>query len=238
MRSRESKGQLWLIVGCIALSSGSWISAGEHRRFNFDDLLLGSIPPGCLIAETGEKGQAAVWQVIEIEDAPSGKQAFALTESSNTGHIYNLALAQDSYFKDIEVSVKLKPLSGQEDQGGGLAWRVHDPNNYYAARWNPLENNFRVYVVQNGERRQLASIDVQVDPSDWHEIEIEMEGNEIEATFDSEFEIEIEDSTLSLAGMVGLWTKADAATAFDDFEVEIGDDADEDEDDDDENEKE
>ena len=99
-------------------------------------------------------------------------------------------------------------------------WRAKDADNYYIARWNPLEKNFRVYYVKDGQRKQLASVDIKTDPSKWHEIEIEHVGNKIVAEFDDKKVIEIEDSTFTEGGMVGLWTKADAATAFDDFEVE------------------
>jgi hypothetical protein len=111
-------------------------------------------------------------------------------------------------------------MTGKEDQGGGPIWRAKDADNYYIARWNPLEKNFRVYYVKDGRRKQLASADIETDSGKWHEIEIKHVGNKIVAEFDDEKVIEIEDSTFAEGGMVGLWTKADAATAFDDFEVE------------------
>ena len=123
-------------------------------------------------------------------------------------------------------------MTGAEDQGGGPIWRAKDADNYYIARWNPLENNFRVYFVKDGKRIQLASADIETDPGTWHEIEIEHVGNRIVAEFDDEEVIEIEDSTFAEGGMVGLWTKADAATAFDNFKVGIEENGDHDDDDD------
>jgi hypothetical protein len=117
-------------------------------------------------------------------------------------------------------------MAGKEDQGGGPIWRAKDADNYYIARWNPLEKNFRVYFVKDGRRKRLASADIDVDPGKWHEIEIEHVGNKIVAEFDDKKLIEIKDSTFTEAGMVGLWTKADAATAFDDFEIEAEEDND------------
>ncbi|MCG3197782.1 MAG: PepSY domain-containing protein [Candidatus Omnitrophica bacterium] len=192
---------------------------GEFK-LTFDRMSLGKITEGCRIAETHGKGTKAKWEVIEMEGAPSGKRVFAVVETKNSGETFNLAYADGGTVKDLELSVKLKAISGQEDQGGGLVWRLKDENNYYLARWNPLENNFRVYSVSGGERKQLGGVDIVADPQAWHEIEITMSGNKIVAEFDGKKYITIEDDTLPNAGTIGLWTKADAATAFDDLEIE------------------
>jgi len=99
-------------------------------------------------------------------------------------------------------------------------WRAKNADNYYIARWNPLEDNFRVYFVKNGRRKQLGSTKVKAAPGICHKIEIVHKANKIEAKFNGRKLIEFEDSTFNKPGMVGLWTKADAATAFDDFGVE------------------
>lgn len=131
----------------------------------------------------------------------------------------NIKKAIEQAFPNGEITKIEKEVEG-EDPGGGPIWRAKDADNYYVSRWNPLENNFRVYYVKDGRRVQLATADIKTDPGKWHEIEIEHVGNNIVAEFDDEKVIEIEDSTFSQGGMVGLWTKADASTAFDDFEVE------------------
>jgi hypothetical protein len=187
---------------------------------DFENMPAGSVPKGCLIAETAGEGKLGKWQVLEMEGAPSGKKVFALVETKNSEHTFNLAIAKEVQVKDLEIEVKVKALSGEEDQGGGPIWRVKDPNNYYIARWNPLENNFRVYYVKDGRRKQLASANVEADPKAWHEVEISMIGDKIIAEFDDKKLIEVTDNTFAEAGMAGVWTKADAATAFDDFEVE------------------
>jgi hypothetical protein len=195
---------------------------GEKKiLWPYDKERAGSVPRGWSIAETNGKGKLAKWQVIRDDSAPSRSQLVAITHNKNSGHTYNLLIAKQIKLKDLELEVKLKPISGKEDQGGGLIWRAKDADNYYIARWNPLEENLRVYFVKDGKRTQLASAEVKADPSVWHEIDIENKGSEIAVQFDEVDLIEIYDSTFPEAGMVGLWTKADAATAFDDFEIEI-----------------
>lgn len=197
---------------------------------SFETNEAGSVPEGWKVAETAGRGRTATWGVVS--DGFESEKAVAVTRTKNSGSTYNLLIAKGTNHRDLEVELKVKAISGREDQGGGPIWRVKDANNYYIARWNPLENNFRVYYVKDGRRRQLASADIQADPAKWHEIEIEHTGNRITAEFDDKKVIEIEDSTFTEAGMVGLWTKADATTAFDDFEVEIEADDDDDDDDD------
>ncbi|MBW8001137.1 MAG: hypothetical protein FVQ80_03840 [Planctomycetes bacterium] len=192
----------------------------EELEWSFDSEKIGSVPEGWIIGETAGMGKTAKWEVIRDDSAPSKDKAVAVTRSENYGETFNLLLAKKTNYKDVEVSVKVKAISGKEDRGGGPIWRAKDADNYYISRWNPLENNLRVYYVKDGRRVQLATADIKTDPGKWHEIEIEHVGNKIVAEFDDEKVIEIEDSTFAEGGMVGLWTKADAATAFDDFEVE------------------
>ncbi len=225
------KNFIAFLIICLA---GLLFSGCGQTEWGFEKDKVGAIPKGWMVAETRGRGKTATWSVIS--GGAEREKAVAITENKNSAHTYNLLIAKNTNFKDVEVSVKVKAISGKEDQGGGLIWRAKNADNYYIARWNPLENNFRVYFVKDGKRKQLASAKVEVDASKWHEIEIKHVGNKIIAEFDDKKLIEVEDSTFTEAGMVGLWTKADAATAFDDFEAEEeddDDDKDEEEEDDD-----
>jgi hypothetical protein len=122
-------------------------------------------------------------------------------------------------FQNGVINVKVKAVAGREDQGGGLIWRVQDKDNYYIARWNPLEDNFRLYYVKDGRRKMLESAKIKSDPANWHAIQIEQNGDVIECYFDGEKLLTSQDTTFPNAGGIGLWTKADAMTNFDDFSV-------------------
>ena len=187
----------------------------QRDMWSFEKDKAGSVPRGWKVAETGGKGTPATWQVVEDDSAPDGTQAVAITANKNRGSTYNLMIAQDTSYKDLVIRVKVKAATGKEDQGGGPIWRARDADNYYIARWNPLEDNFRLYYVKDGKRTQLGTADVKTDPKAWHEIMIVHRGNMIAASFDGKRLIELEDTTFGGAGKVGLWTKADAATAFD-----------------------
>ncbi len=216
-----------LTCGCRSiLTEESEQTQEVEKKWSFEKSDIGLVPKGWKVAETNGKGKTAIWEVVS--EGAESKKAIAITENKNSGSTYNLLIATETNYKNLEIELKVKSMTGKQDQGGGPIWRAKDADNYYIARWNPLEDNFRVYYVKDGKRTQLASADIKTDPSKWHEIEIEHIGNMIIAEFDDEKVIEIEDSTFTEGGMVGLWTKADAATAFDDFEVEIEDDNDDD----------
>jgi len=206
---------VFYLGGCAA--PGGHVKAVE-AEWSFDSDGLGGVPHGWKVAETNGAGKTAHWEVIQEGEA----KVVAVTKTENRGHTFNLLIAEQTHYRDLEVEVKIKALSGEEDQGGGPIWRAIDADNYYIARWNPLEKNFRVYYVRDGHRKQLASADVDAAADAWHTIEIEHVGSRIVAEFDDVKLLEVEDTTFTEAGKVGLWTKADAATAFDDFEVEQG----------------
>ena len=128
-------------------------------------------------------------------------------------------MIEDTDYSNLELGVKFKAVSGREDQGGGPVWRYQDPDNYYIARANPLENNFRVYKVVNGRRKQLDSVKIKVTPGEWHTIRIINKGDRIQCYYDAKLFLEVSDNTFK-KGKIGLWTKADAITYFDNLEVE------------------
>ena len=143
------------------------------------------------------------------EEGPNVLAQLAASPSST----YNVILAADLEAKDVALSTRLFPLRGEIDQGGGLVWRAKDGRNYYVCRWNPLESNFRVYKVIDGNRIQLGDAPAPAG-QEWHEMSVVMRGPEIECSLDGERLLVVTDTDLPGAGRVGLWTKADAATVF------------------------
>ncbi len=190
---------------------------GGAAAWNFDKDAVGKVPKGIRIAETSGEGTLATWAVVKDSATPSKPNAFGITRLTNTGSTYNLAIWENTGYRDLELSVAFKANTGKEDQGGGPIWRYTDEDNYYICRANPLENNFRVYKVENGRRRQLASADVDIPSGKWLTIKVRMTGNRIECVYGAKTRLVVEDDTFAGAGRIGLWTKADAAVYFDDL---------------------
>jgi len=148
---------------------------------------------------------------------------------SRARHVSDVSLWRDKRFNlfwtagalvDGRIAVAMRADKGEVDQGGGVIWRVQDANNYYVCRFNPLESNFRVYVVKDGVRRQLASALVEGAASGWHRLEATFAGERITCSLDGRQLLEANDATIRLGGGHGLWTKADARSSFDDLVVQ------------------
>lgn len=188
-------------------------------RADFEDAKVGESPKGWTSALTG-MGKTPVWKVIEDKTAPKGAKVLAQT-SINPNASFNLCLVDGSSFKDLEIIVSYKAIKGKVDQGGGVVWRYIDPKNYYVARFNPLEDNFRLYKVVAGKRIQLGTKESLSAPKgEWHKIAVHMKGDTITCSLNGKKHLEAKDGTFTKAGKIGLWTKADAQTAFDDLIVE------------------
>lgn len=194
-------------------------SKNGARTWTFDEDSVDAIPAGVRPAETGGVGTPATWAIVARDDAPSPPHAFGVTATQNTGHVYNVALWGDTAVADVDLQVMVHAVDGKQDQGGGVVWRAKDADNYYLARWNPIENNVRFYVVLAGHRSTLAKADVDLDPGRWHELRVVAQGKSLQCFLDDEPVMQIEDESLTGAGAIGLWTKADAATLFDDLSL-------------------
>src|SRR6516165_8348064 len=192
------------VAGMIALAA-----EGKEKTMKFSKDDAGKVPSGWKAAQTG-KGES-VWKVVADDTAPS-KSGYVLAQTTaDRDALFNLCVADDSKYKDVEISVAFKANKGENDQGGGVLWRYQDANNYYIARMNPLEDNFRVYKVVGGKRVQLATKEgLTVPAGEWHTLAIKQEGEHIECSLDGKKYLEVDDATIKEAGRVGLWTKSDA----------------------------
>jgi len=178
--------------------------------WNFDIDKPGTLPED-FVKEIGE------WKVVGDPTAPSKPNVLAQM-AKNSGSAFNVCLVNGTNYKNLDVSIKMKAVAGKEDQGGGLVWRAKDAKSYYVARYNPLEDNYRVYKVEKGRRSQLQSADVKHSEG-WHTLRVIMEADHIEGYYDGKKYLDVKDSTFREAGRIGLWTKADAQSCFDDLTV-------------------
>lgn len=194
------------------------LDVATESILSFEEDAIGAVPNGFTVAETNGKGALAKWRVTDGLD-PHDPGHIVMVETANTGSTFNLLLSDAVYPADLTVSVYIYPRRGEEDQGGGLVWRARDAANYYVARWNPLEDNVRLYTVVDGKRALLESADVMARPGVWHQLTATMQGDKVTLLFDGKPCLEWRDTTLGEAGRIGLWTKADATTLFDRIEV-------------------
>ena len=176
---------------------------------NFDDMQTGAPPPGWTATQTGSG--TAKWAVEKDNSAPTKPNVLKQSGQAT----FPVCFKNDTNIKDGFVEVKFKPISGKEDQAGGVIWRLQDANNYYIARANALENNVTIYHTIKGKRTEKKRTNMNVASGQWHTIRVDFNGNHFTVTFDGKKAIEWNDDTFQNAGKVGVWTKADSVTSFD-----------------------
>ena len=199
----------WKASLVVALLAGLTAYAGdeEKKTWTFDKDTPGAIPKGFSPA-VGE------WSVVSADEGNVLAQS-----ASNANPVFNVVLIDDTNAKDVDISVKIKSVAGDLDRGGGLIWRAKDAKNYYISRYNHLEDNYRVYKVVDGTRSapfQNADIKHQ---DGWTTIRVTMKGDHIQCFYDGKKYLDVHDSTFVGAGKIGLWSKSDARTLFDDLTV-------------------
>ncbi len=195
-----------LLFASLALTSPAM---ADTERFDKDT--TGAAPKGWTAAVTGDG--SSKWTVEKDGTAPSPPNVLKQSAEGT----FPIILKDGSSLKDGFVEVKFKPVSGREDQAGGVIWRAQDKDNYYIARANALEDNVTIYHTIKGGRVSFKSISTKVTSGAWHTLRVDFNGNKFIVTFDGRKVIEASDDSFSAAGKIGLWTKADSVTLFDDF---------------------
>jgi hypothetical protein len=187
------------------------MNATFAETLSFDQDTAGAAPAGW---RTGVTGRGSPKWLIEADATAPSKPNVLKQSGSGT---FPWCVRPDAQLTDGYLEVKFKPVSGREDQAGGLVWRWKDGDNYYVARANALENNVSLYYTQNGRRNTLKYVDAPVPRNAWHTLRVEYSAKKIRVILDGKPYIEMEDDHIAGSGAVGLWTKADSVTLFDDF---------------------
>jgi hypothetical protein len=204
-----------LIAGFLAFG----LTASTVRIVNFDNAPLGQAPPGWTVAMTNH-GRAPQWEVRADRSAPTQPRVLAQVAGDAPGDRCPLAIWNGLSLNDGEVSVRIKPVSGHNVQGGGIVWRYRDENNYYLARASTNEKSVQVYKVENGRRIPLmAGVHHEIPINAWSTLKVWVRGNRFQVYVDHRRLLQGQDNTFTGSGKVGLWTLSDSVTYFDDFRV-------------------
>jgi len=193
----------------MAITMATAVAIAE--TVNFDDMKSGAVPAGWTATQTGSG--TAKWAIEKDESAPSKPNVLKQSGQAT----FPVCFKNDTNIKDGFVEVKFKPVAGREDQAGGVIWRVQDADNYYIARANALENNVTIYHTIKAKRVAFKNINTKVTSGVWHTLRVDFKGNKFTVTFDGNKVIDATDESFANAGKVGVWTKADSVTLFDDF---------------------
>lgn len=194
------------------------------KVFDFEKGDPGKVPPGFTAGLTGGGG-AVRWETRESKDAPSGSHVAAQLSDDRTNARYPHLVRDDFSATDVDVSVKFKTLSGEVDASGGIVFRYADKDNYYVVRANSLEDNVVAYKTEQGKRSSIGvrgkgdayGVEAKVPHRKWNTLRVIARGKAFEIFLNGKKLFEVEDDTFPGPGKIGLWTKADAVTEFDDL---------------------
>jgi len=212
MRQQRTLNRLQLGGFALALLFNHFAQgATMTETINFDAFAVGASPPGWTAGVTGRGTQR--WTVEADSAAPSKPNVL---KQSGRGD-FPWCVQDEPRIADGYVEVRFKPVSGKEDQAGGVVWRWKDGDNYYVARANALEDNVSLYYTQQGRRITIKYVDAPVAKNQWHTLRAEFSGQRMRVSLDGKVYIEADDAHIAGPGRVGVWTKADSVTLFDDF---------------------
>lgn len=211
-----------LFMACVVLGV-TIVVHGATRKLDFSDGAVGQPPKGFEFSHTAKAGAPGKW----IVQAEGDNKYLAQIDADNTRSRFPVAVVSDVNAADVDLSVRFKPVSGQVDQAAGLVWRFQNEDNYYIVRANALENNVVLYKVESGKRTDLPvkgegrtyGKKAQVPSGQWSTLRVVAAGPRFDVYFNDSKLYEVEDSTFSQAGKVGVWTKADSVTQFDDLTI-------------------
>ncbi|SRR5713101_4217622 len=210
----------FFVLGLWVLAYAATPASETVRTWNFDGDSRDQLPPKFIMGTFFDGRPAGDWKVIESPKAISPPNVLAQLRNKGGEHNYNLVLVDDTNSSDLDLSVSFLPISGKADMGGGLVWRAQDDRNYYLTRANPLEQNIRIYHVVKGIRHMLKNFDQIIDVKNWHRLHVVTRGCQIQVFYDDKPIFDLCDKTFQ-EGRIGLWTKSDAVTYFDDLKLQI-----------------
>ena len=219
-------GSIWFalviaftLIGWAAspvVSQGS--SDNQPHVWTFDADTSGTLPRDFVVGTLFDGRTAGEWKVVQKSDSPSPPNVFGQVMGKGAEHAYKVVLVNGSKSSDLDLEVSLLAVDGKADMGGGLIWRAADDRNYYLTRANPLEQNIRIYRVVKGVRHMIQNFDHIIDVRSWHKLRVNMKGCRVQVLFDGKQIFELCDATFK-EGRIGLWTKSDAITYFDDLKL-------------------
>lgn len=221
---RISSVRLLIAIALVAWTALSVVTPHaaldqQPQLWTFDTDVPGTLPGEFTVGTLFDGRPAGEWKVVQTDHALSPPHVLGQLMGKGAEHAYKVVLIKGSTSSNLDLEVSLLPVDGKADMGGGLIWHAADDRNYYMTRANPLEQNIRIYRVVKGVRQILQNFDQIIDVRSWHTLRVIMRGCRVQVSFDKKQVFELCDKTFK-EGLVGLWTKSDAVTYFDNLKLQ------------------
>ena len=211
-----------LVLAGVTTANPFLVQAARDQQslvWTFDTNAPGTLPHEFVVGTLFDGRPAGDWKVVQDTGAPSSPNVLAQMMGKGAEHAYKVVLIHGTQSSNLEVEVSFFAAEGKADMGGGIIWRAADDRNYYLVRANPLEQNIRIYRVVKGVRHLLHNFDHIIDIRTWHTLRMAMSGCRVQVFFDQKPVFDLCEKTFA-EGRIGLWTKSDAVTYFDDLKLQ------------------
>jgi len=212
-------GAIAIIAGVLLCSGADGFSQSAATVIAIAKMEVGKSPAGFKFARTGQGGPSQ-WAVVDDSTSSTGR-VIEQSSTDRTDYRFPLAIFDPVVTKNVDISLKFKPVAGRVDQAGGIAVRVADADNYYVVRANALEDNVRFYRVVKGRREQLDGVNTKVASNQWHSLGLKAQGDRFTIEFDGKTLFTTTDKAFAEAGKIALWTKSDSVTRFDQIAIDV-----------------
>jgi hypothetical protein len=208
-----------LVTGVFVTSGPEGLSQSAATVVAIATMDVGSAPADFKFVRTGQGGPGK-WTVVRDVTSFSGR-VIEQSSADQTDYRFPLAIYDQVVSRNVDVSIRFKPVAGSVDRAGGIAVRVLDEDNYYVVRANALEDNVRFYRVVKGRREQIGGKDTKVASGAWHSLGLKAQDDRFTIKFDGKTLFTVSDKTLAAAGKIALWTKSDSVTRFDQIAIDV-----------------
>ena len=235
---------LSIIILSLALPVGAQrtkksIAAAKPRHVDLSKEKVGgesskflSVVGNWIIVEDEGKKRLAVDGRQWMRGQPAGglaQKARAIYGSRHEEFIDNVkafayfpyAIAKDvEDFQNGEISIRFKLVAGQLDQCAGILFNSKPNGDYLTVRFNGKEDNLVLWTFTKGKRSfvKKGSENVPLQMNQWYSMKITVHGTSLQGYLNDKLLLEY---TLAepVSGRVGVWSKTDSVSYFDDFTV-------------------
>ncbi len=214
--------------GTVALLAAISFPFFSAISINFDSMKAGELPTGWTPAVTNH-GERPQWVVQRDPTAPSRPNVLAQFSKRGLRYRFPVCLFDKVTCVDGDLSVKMKIVSGRDDQDAGIVFRALDQNNYYLVRASARDHNIMMIRVKdghfspirvNGARAGSYGVLHPVKIGDWNLLRVTYKGSQATIYFNHRKVFDANDSELNAPGKAGVWTNADTVAYFDDFRID------------------
>lgn len=222
-----------LFFGCLTPALPSARAAeppipANAKVFDFEEDKAGKLPEYFTPEITGTGGPMQ-WMTGFARDAASGEHMLTQLSSEPINKRYPQVVHKTMTATDLDISVKLRTVRGDIARSGGIIFRHRDSDNFYVVAADSLESSVVAFKTENGRRVNLGvkgnsaayGVHARFSHRRWHTLRVVAVGNHFTVYMNGDKILEVEDDTFKKPGGIGLWTKSDSVTEFDDLTVAV-----------------